>query len=139
VQSDGSQNETLYAVTPHAVVCDPRVQSRVQRHINLGAGSFNILELVGTPGLATWQRRKLYVTETEILVKTFACATASDSCTSYPLTVRSIPNICVNENDDERSILTFPGDPGCMLHLRSETSLKRDVLVMLLRHWMYDF
>ena len=133
VKKDGSQSKPVHSITPRVVECDPRVRNRVQRHIDDRSGSFRICELVGKPGFATWQPRQLFVTPSQITFRSIACATAPPSFTSYPLSSQS--NASLYEADDKRTIVTL--HPGLVLHLSSETSLKRDVLVMLLRHWMY--
>ena len=133
MKNDGKLSVPVQAVTPHVIICDPRVQSRVQRHIDDGTANFGILELVGKPGSAAWLPRKLFVTPTSVALKCFASASTPASFNLYKLSPES--HICIQENDENRSILTI--QPGLTLHLSNENFLKRDSLVMLLRHWMY--
>ena len=133
VRSDGTQSNPVQSVTPNALTCDPRVESRAQRYVNDRNGSFHIHQLVFNSGSAMWEQRRLFVTPAQIAVHCFATATAPATSIIHPLTPQS--SICISLGDDKRSVLTI--EPGVVLHLSSENPLKRDVLVMVLRHWMY--
>jgi hypothetical protein len=133
MKNDGTSSVPVQAVTTQVVICDPRVQSRVQRHIDDRTASFSVFELVGKPGSAAWMPRKLFITPTSVALKCFASATTPASFTSHRLTPET--HISLKENDGwNRSILTIQA--GLVLHLSNENFLKRDTLVMLLRHWM---
>ena len=120
-------------MTSRVLTCDPRVESRVQRYVKDRSGSFHIHQLVGKLGSSVWESRRLFVTPTQIAVQCFATATSPVTSTIYALTAHT--RISLREGDDKRSILAI--QPGVVLHLSSENTLKRDVLVMVLRHWMY--
>ena len=120
-------------MTSRVLTCDPRVESRVQRYVKDRSGSFHIHQLVGKLGSTVWESRRLFVTPTQIAVQCFATATSPVTSTIYALTAHT--RISLREGDDKRSILAI--QPGVVLHLSSENTLKRDVLVMVLRHWMY--
>lgn len=133
VKDDGTHSNPVLAVTPRALTCDPRVKHIVERHISACSLGFSILELVGKPGFASWQPRKVFAHPTHITLKSLASATAPASFILHRLSPTS--NISIKEDDQRRSILTI--EPGLVLHLSSENLLKRDVFVMVIRHWMY--
>ena len=133
LKDDGSLSNPVQTVTPDVVACHLRVQHRVQMHLEDCALSFSVFLLVGKPGSASWQPRKLFAHPSRVTLKCLASATASASFTSHQFT--STTSICIKDDDDRRSILTI--GPGVVLHLCSETLLKRDILVMALRRRMY--
>jgi hypothetical protein len=131
VRSDGTQSNPAQSVTPNVLTCDPSVESLVQRYVNDRNESFQVQQLVLTSG--RWETRRLFVTSAQIALHRVAPATAPAASIMHPLTPQS--SICISLGDDKRSVLTIA--PGVVLHLSSENPLKRDVLVMVLRHWMY--
>jgi len=133
VRSDDTQSNPVQSVTPNVLTCDPSVESQVQKYVNDRNGSFHIHQMVAKSGSAMWETRRLFVTPAQIAVQCFATATAPATSIIHPFTPQS--SICISLGDDKRSVLTI--EPGVVLYLSSENPLKRDVLVMVIRHWMY--